>query len=83
MDAATGVVKMADQKHHQADTETEKTAVLHEIAQEVEHERAQHGHSVLDGEQVLSNEEGDSEGDPDATLADDIDAIPPAMPSGN
>jgi len=64
-------------------SEHDKTAALHEIAEDVEQERESRGHSLLDGEDVISNERDDSEGHKDETLADDVDSIPPAMPSGN
>ncbi|WP_061962725.1 hypothetical protein [Demequina aurantiaca] len=64
-------------------TEHEKTAALHEIAEEVVKEREERGHSVLDGEKVVSNESDYSEGNEDATLAEDVQSIPPARPGGN
>lgn len=64
-------------------SEHDKTAALHEIAEDVEKEREGREHSLLDGEDVISNEHDDSEGHKDETLADDVDSIPPARPSGN
>ncbi|WP_430868576.1 hypothetical protein [Demequina aurantiaca] len=64
-------------------SEHEKTAALHEIAEEVEHDREVKGHSLLDGENVIGNREGASEGHEDSTLASEVQSIPPAMPSGN
>jgi hypothetical protein len=64
-------------------TEHDKTAALHDIAEEVEKERAERGHSALDGEKVVSNEPDTSEGDTDATLAGDVGSIPPVRPFGN
>lgn len=67
----------------QGDTEQDKTAALHEIAEEVVQEREEHGHSLVDGEDVVSNEPDASEGDEEATLADDAGSIPPVRPAGN
>lgn len=46
-------------------SEHDKTAALHEIAEDVEKERESRGHSLLDGEDVISNEHDDSEGHKD------------------
>lgn len=64
-------------------SEHDKTEALHEIAEEVERERQERGHSTLDGEQVVSNEPDNSEGDEDATLASDVGRIPPVLNTGN
>lgn len=64
-------------------SEQDKTEALHAIAEEVELERAERGHSPLDGAQVVGNEPDNSEGDEDATLAGDVDVIPPTKPFGN
>jgi len=64
-------------------TEEEKTAALHDIAEEVEEERQQRGHSDLDGENIVDNSPADSEGDDEATLAGDVEAIPPVRPGGS
>ena len=66
-----------------ADSEHEKTQALHEIAEEVERDRAERGHSVLDGEHVVGNEPDSGKGDEGATLAGDVNVIPPSKPFGN
>lgn len=64
-------------------TEQDKTAALHDIANEVEREREERGHSALDGQPVVSNEPDASEGDESATLVDGVQSIPPVRPFGN
>lgn len=66
-----------------SDTESEKTAALHEIAEEVEKDRAERGHSVLDGEKVVDNSGGSAEGGKGSTLASEVGVIPPAINTGN
>jgi hypothetical protein len=77
-----GSISMASSEQEEK-SEHDKTAALHEIAEDVEKERESRGHSLLDGEDVVSNEDDGSEGHKDATLADDVASTPPAMPSGN
>jgi len=60
----------------------DKSSSLHDIAEEVEREREERGHSVLDGQPVVGNEPDTSEG-ADTGIVEDILVVPPARPSGN
>lgn len=64
------------------DSEHDKTAALHEIAEEVEQERDQRGRSPVDGQPVVSNAPDVSEPEGDV-VADDVLVVPPVRPSGN